>query len=597
MRPWFERNPDRLVREYREVKDRYPESVLLRTDAGLLAWLTKMRVEGDDYAVLAIYPEAFPHKRIDVVPVDPAWKNRSHQTADGRLCLLTYVPNRWDPSYGAAFMLDRARGWIELQLGISKPEHLGDVPFWEGEYLQATYISEAALPFLRDRSCGELYVVPWHERNIYLVTRLRSFDGSEMTVAPPERFSEAMGAPLSPEIKGLWFVADEAPPWERRPESIDELGAFMRAHSACPKGVGRLRSYIERHQETGDLGRLIPVVVITAGRENREAQHPGHALTVIRYEGKESVLSSALLPVDYGKEVVSRNSGLVDLEALGRKMITVVGLGAVGSVAAVALAKAGAKKFRLFDHERVEPANVARHACDLRDVGRKKVEAVADLIVRRNPEASVTTHDVNVLSEGGTGTLVRALEDSDIVLIATGDRESAGLVNRLSLDTGVGAVYASVMARARGGELFRVVPGETPCYECVQRYKANDPRWKAAAEYDERTRIETPRDGCGALFMPGTAVDTDTIALAQARLTLQTLLRSEPGSALRDEICDYLLIGNTRGEPFTGSYNVIKDNSYRRRLEACAQCGIPQTSLEPEDETLYGQILEEAEGG
>lgn len=131
----------------------------------------------------------------------------------------------------------------------------------------------------------------------------------------------------------------------------------------------------------------------------------------------------------------------------------------------------------------------------------------------------------------------------------------------------------------------------------MQRYKANDPRWKAVAEYDERTRIETPRDGCGDLFMPGTAVDTDTIALAQARLTLQTLLRSEPGSALQDEICDYLLIGNTRGEPFTGSFSVITDNSYRRRLEDCTQGGTLQTSLGVEDEILYGQILEEAEGG
>lgn len=82
-----------------------------------------------------------------------------------------------------------------------------------------------------------------------------------------------------------------------------------------------------------------------------------------------------------------------------------------------------------------------------------------------------------------------------------------------------------------------------------------------------------------------------------SRLTLQTLLRSEPGSALQDEIRDYLLIGNTRGEPFTGSFSVIKDNSYRRRLEDCTQGGTLQTSLRVEDEILYGQILEEAEGG
>lgn len=597
MRPWFERNPARLVREYHEVKERYPNSDLFKTDGGLLGWLTKMHVEGDDYAVVAIYPAAFPHKRIDVVPVDPAWRKLSHQAPDGRLCLLTYVPNRWDPSYGAAFMLDRTKGWIELQLGIDKPEHLGDVPFWEGEYLQATYISEEALPFLRNQACGEFYAVPWNERDIYLVTRLRSFGGNEITVAPPERFFEAMDAPRSPELKGLWVATNEDPPWLSCPETFDELGAFMKAHSACPKGVSRLRAYIERHQKTGELASLIPMMVINAGGEADGTQHPGSALLLVKNEERELIVPSALLPIDYGKEVVSRNSGVVDLEALGNRTITVVGLGAVGSVAAVALAKAGAKKFHLLDYERVEPGNVARHACDLRDVGRKKAEAVADLIVRRNPEASVSTHDVNILSEGGIAALARTLGVSDIVLVATGDKESAGLVNRLSLDTVVRAVYASVLAGARGGEVFRVIPHETSCYECIQRYKANDPRWKAAAEYDERIRPEVPRDGCGDLFAPGTAIDTDTVALAQARLTLQTLLRSEPGVDCRDEVCDYLLVGNSRGEPFTGSYQVIKDDSYRRRVEDCEQCGDAYSSFGAEDETLYGRILEEAGEG
>lgn len=593
MRPWFERDPARLVREHREVKERYPGSVLFRK-GGLLAWLVKMRVEGDDYVVVATYPAAFPHERIDVVPVSPAWRKLSHQASDGRLCLLTYVPNRWDPSYGAAFMLDRAKGWIELQLGISKPEHLGEVPFWEGEYLHATYVSEEALPFMRGHGCGEFYAIPWTDRQIYLVTRLTSFDGADIAVGPPEKFLEAMGAPRSPEFKGLWFAADDEPPWIHRPENLDDLGTFIEAHSTCPKGVGRLRRYIEKHQGTKDLASLVPMMAVNPN-PGGGTQSVGFAFTVFKDEANEWVYPSALVPVDYGREVVSRNSGVVDLEALAKKTITVVGLGAVGSVVAVALAKAGAKRFRLFDHQRIEPGNVARHACDLRDVGRKKVDAVGDLIVRRNPEASVTVHDVNVLSEGGIAELSRALEESDIVVVATGDRESAGLVNRLSLDTGVRAVYASVLAGARGGEVFRVTPYETPCYQCIQRYKANDPRWKAVAEYDERTRPEeSPGDGCGDVFAPGTAIDTDTVALAQARLTLQTLLRGEPGSSYRDEVCDYLLVGNARGEPFRGSHHVIKDDSYRRRVQDCEQCGKVQRPLDEDEQRLYGRLLEEA---
>lgn len=596
MRPWYERDPGRLLREYREVTERYPGSVLTR-DSGLLGWRTTLSVKGNDYVVRAAYPAAFPHQRIDVFPAEPAWRDKRHQAADGRMCLLSYVPNRWDPSYGAAFMLDQAKGWIELQLGESRPEHLGEIPFWDGQYLHATYLSQEALPFVIENGAGEFYALDWSERSLLIVTRLAAFGGPQASVGPPDSYLGAMGIPRNRELRGLWFRADESPPWFHRPESVEEASRFLEQHSDRSDHAGRLAASVKKMRARKKAGAKMPVVVLHPKTAEEPEDTEGSGFWVARSKGEEVLFPSRLLLADFRREVMSRNSGVVDVEALARKSVCVVGLGAVGSVAAIALAKAGVQRFYLFDHQRVEPGNVSRHACDLRDIGRPKVDAVGDLIIRRNPETMVTPYEANVMSEENIDRLANAMEQSDLVLVATGDRESAGLVNRLSLDVGVETIYASVLVGARGGEVFRVTPFRTSCFQCIQRYKAGDARWDAVADYDRAMSPVVPRDGCGAVFMPGTGIDTETVALAQARLALQTLVRNTPGSTYKDEICDYLLIGNARGEPFDDTFHVIKDDSYRHRLKDCEQCADPKEPLGDEDKRLLGRVLEETEGG
>ncbi len=594
MRPWYERDPDRLLREHSEVTQRYPGSVLVR-DGDLLSWRATLNVEGRDYVVRVAYPAAFPHQRIDVFPVDPAWKDKDHQTADGRMCLLSYVPNRWDPSYGAAFMLERAKGWIELQLGKNKPEHIGEVPFWDGQYPHATYLTRGALPFLREHGGGEFYALEWPERGLRLVTKLVAFDGARAYVGPGEGFLAVMGVPRGPELKGLWACADERPPWLHRPESVDQAEHFLKQHAKRSEAASRFRGIVKKMRAGKKSKTTLPVIVVHPLSAEEGNPTEGSAFSMSRVGGQDRLAPSRLLLADFASEIMSRNSGVVDVEVLARKTVTVVGLGAIGSVGALALAKAGARRFNLFDHQKVEPGNVARHACDLRDIGRTKVDAVGRLIICRNPEAKIVPHEANILSEENIDNLADSMEKSDIVMVATGDRESAGLVNRLSLDVGVEAVYASVLRGARGGEVFRVTPFRTSCFQCVQRYKAADPRWDAVAKYDRERGPAVPRDGCGAVFMPGTGIDTETVALAQARLSLQTLLRTAPGSTYRDEIGDYLLIGNAKGEPFDGTYHVIKDDSYRERVADCEQCSGSGKPLDEEDERLLQRVLEEAE--
>ena len=89
------------------------------------------------------------------------------------------------------------------------------------------------------------------------------------------------------------------------------------------------------------------------------------------------------------EELYSRFKGLIENDVLMTKRVLVIGLGSFGSHIAVELAQAAVGRFALMDFDRLEVHNVVRHACFLKDIGRLKTDAVADLVMGKNPFAEV----------------------------------------------------------------------------------------------------------------------------------------------------------------------------------------------------------------
>lgn len=82
--------------------------------------------------------------------------------------------------------------------------------------------------------------------------------------------------------------------------------------------------------------------------------------------------------------------GAEGFERLRRSLVVVVGLGGVGSHAAVALARAGLGRLRLVDFDTVSPSSLNRSAFARReDVGKPKVEVLAGFIRAIDPELQV----------------------------------------------------------------------------------------------------------------------------------------------------------------------------------------------------------------
>jgi len=69
----------------------------------------------------------------------------------------------------------------------------------------------------------------------------------------------------------------------------------------------------------------------------------------------------------------------------------VLGCGAIGSSAAIQLARSGATKFFLYDMDTVETVNIGVSQYDIRHVGCKKVDALAEIITQINKHVDIST--------------------------------------------------------------------------------------------------------------------------------------------------------------------------------------------------------------
>jgi hypothetical protein len=83
-----------------------------------------------------------------------------------------------------------------------------------------------------------------------------------------------------------------------------------------------------------------------------------------------------------------RHNGFVSPEIL-TDTLNIIGVGATGSNVAVAAAKMGFTKFKIWDHDVVEAHNLPNQAYDLCHVGMPKVEALKEVLQRFNPEIEV----------------------------------------------------------------------------------------------------------------------------------------------------------------------------------------------------------------
>lgn len=144
--------------------------------------------------------------------------------------------------------------------------------------------------------------------------------------------------------------------------------------------------------------------------------------------------------------------------------VVLVGCGALGSVAAELLARAGVGAIRIIDRDYVELSNLQRQVLfDEHDIAANlpKAPAAARKLARINSAIEIEP----VVSDLNAANAEALCEHADLILDGTDNFETRFLINDVAIKAGVPWVYGACVAAE--GLVLPILPGQTPCFRCV----------------------------------------------------------------------------------------------------------------------------------
>jgi molybdopterin/thiamine biosynthesis adenylyltransferase len=244
---------------------------------------------------------------------------------------------------------------------------------------------------------------------------------------------------------------------------------------------------------------------------------------------------------------------------LQRSSVAVVGAGGTGTHVATQLAHLGVGRIVLIDHDTVEATNLSRLVgARPSDVGRLKVDVLAEALRDINPDVSVATHPESVLDLDPAD-----LVDADVIVCATDGHGSRALLTELSqqylvpvVDLGVEIVPTAAGVQA-GGQVRVLRPGRG-CLHCVGTLDAALVREEYMSEAERE--VERTRGYLRGIEAPAPAViSLNGVVASLAVLEVCQLLAGFLGSSN-----DRILLRAHRRAVTTASVN---------RAEDCFVCG------------------------
>jgi adenylyltransferase/sulfurtransferase len=144
--------------------------------------------------------------------------------------------------------------------------------------------------------------------------------------------------------------------------------------------------------------------------------------------------------------------------------VTLCGCGALGTVLANALVRAGVGHVRIVDRDFIETNNLQRQVLfDEHDVAENlpKAEAAA----RKLAAVNSSVHVEPVVTDIDRTNILDLVKDADLILDGTDNFEIRYLINDAAVKLGKPWVYGGCIGSH--GQTMTVLPGETPCLRCV----------------------------------------------------------------------------------------------------------------------------------
>ena len=166
----------------------------------------------------------------------------------------------------------------------------------------------------------------------------------------------------------------------------------------------------------------------------------------------------------YSRQIRFHGLGEDGQRRLLEARVTLCGCGALGTVLANALVRAGVGHVRLIDRDFIETSNLQRQVLfDEHDVAENlpKAEAAARKLGAINSSVFVEP----IVADIDRTNVVGFCQDVDLILDGTDNFEIRYLINDVAVKLGKPWVYGGCIGSH--GQTMTILPGETPCLRCV----------------------------------------------------------------------------------------------------------------------------------
>jgi molybdopterin-synthase adenylyltransferase len=170
------------------------------------------------------------------------------------------------------------------------------------------------------------------------------------------------------------------------------------------------------------------------------------------------------IPERYSRQVRFPGIGKDGQRKLLDSTVTLVGCGALGTVLANALVRAGVGKLRLIDRDFIETNNLQRQILfDEADVAANLPKAEAAARKLRVINSGVTVEPI--VTDVDRTNILDLVRDADVILDGSDNFEVRYVINDAAVKLGKPWVYGGCIGSH--GQTMTILPGETPCLRCV----------------------------------------------------------------------------------------------------------------------------------
>ena len=166
----------------------------------------------------------------------------------------------------------------------------------------------------------------------------------------------------------------------------------------------------------------------------------------------------------YSRHILLDELGIEGQQRLLQSHALIVGVGGLGSPAALYLGSAGVGRITLVDHDQVDATNLQRQiAHNLARIGQPKADSARQAIAALNPDVEVTS----VSQKADDATLDALVRSADVVLDCTDNFATRHAINRACVAHQKPLVSGAAIRFDGQVSVFDTRRADSPCYACV----------------------------------------------------------------------------------------------------------------------------------